>query len=40
MEKPMNAFDVNFELLHSGVASLPGESAILMLLLMEVGKHI
>ncbi|KAJ7381520.1 Pleckstrin y domain containing, G (with RhoGef domain) member [Desmophyllum pertusum] len=24
MEKPMNAFDVNFELLHSGVASLPG----------------
>jgi len=24
MEKPLNAFDVNFELLHSGVASLPG----------------
>lgn len=26
MEKPLNAFDVNFELLHSGVASLPGKS--------------
>ena len=24
MEKPLSAFDVNFELLHSGVASLPG----------------
>lgn len=24
IEKPLNAFDVNFELLHSGVASLPG----------------
>lgn len=25
----MNAFDVNFELLHSGVASLPGMLAII-----------
>lgn len=24
IEKPLNALDVNFELLHSGVASLPG----------------
>lgn len=24
IEKPLNAFDVNFELFHSGVASLPG----------------
>ena len=30
MEKPLNAFDVNFELLHSGVASLPGKSIILL----------
>ena len=34
----MNAFDVNFELLHSGVASLPGKLVIWMILLLEVGK--
>ena len=35
----MTAFEVNFELLHSGVASLPGKSVIYMVDLLEVGKN-
>lgn len=39
MEKPMTAFEVNFELLHSGIASLPGKSVIYSVVLLEVVKN-
>ena len=35
----MIAFEVNFELLHSGIASLPGKSVIYSVVLLEVVKN-